>query len=300
MNNIKGKILNWIKKFPTNAKKWSDATDELPTIHARLAEVWKEFSTEDGYNYLNKKPKYDYDYYMLNTNPKTPGEFNKHHKNGIRILLNILSDEHITEVYDDYSHWLNNINETKLYTSINEFKRYLYKNSLNEKINYIIDNELPILETFRPGSKSFIDILKYVRLNYKNINLNDNDKILFESTDIGYIGIYENKAVLLDVPFEYINEAEYKGKEVELNKPMRGGSKKYYVYVKNPDTDNVIKIEFGDPDSTAKVSDPEARKRFAARHKCDQKKDKTTAGYWACRINRYGHLWNGKTYPGYW
>ena len=51
---------------------------------------------------------------------------------------------------------------------------------------------------------------------------------------------------------------------------------------------------------TAKVSNPEARKSFAARHKCSTKKDKTKAGYWACRINRYGYLWGGKTYPGYW
>ena len=43
-----------------------------------------------------------------------------------------------------------------------------------------------------------------------------------------------------------ITEAEYQGKKVELNKPKRGGSKKYYVYVKNPKTDRVKKISFGD------------------------------------------------------
>jgi hypothetical protein len=111
--------------------------------------------------------------------------------------------------------------------------------------------------------------------------------------------------VPLDLPMETIeelNEAEYKGKSVELNKPMRGGTKKYHVYVKNPKTGNVKKIAFGDVHGglTAKVSDPKARKSFAARHKCDTKKDKTKAGYWACRINKYGHLWNGRTYPGYW
>jgi hypothetical protein len=99
-----------------------------------------------------------------------------------------------------------------------------------------------------------------------------------------------------------INEAEYQGKEVKLNNPMRGGSKKYHVYVKDPKTDKVKKISFGDVHGglTAKVSDPKARKSFAARHKCDTKTDRTTAGYWACRINKYGHLWSGKTYPGYW
>ena len=75
--------------------------------------------------------------------------------------------------------------------------------------------------------------------------------------------------------------------KVELNKPKRGGSKKYYVYVKN-DKGNVIKVEFGDTTGlTAKINDPEARKSFVARHKCEQKKDKTKPGYWACRLPRY-------------
>ena len=99
----------------------------------------------------------------------------------------------------------------------------------------------------------------------------------------------------------YIFEAKYHGKEVKLNYPMRGGTKKYYVYVKSK-KGNVKKIAFGDVHGglTAKVSDPKARKSFAARHQCHLKKDKTKAGYWACRLTRYGHLWNGRTYPGYW
>ncbi len=99
----------------------------------------------------------------------------------------------------------------------------------------------------------------------------------------------------------YIFEAQYHGKDVKLNYPMRGGTKKYYVYVKSK-KGNVKKIAFGDVHGglTAKVSDPKARKSFAARHQCDMKKDKTKAGYWACRINKYGHLFGGKTYPGYW
>jgi len=101
---------------------------------------------------------------------------------------------------------------------------------------------------------------------------------------------------------DYITESEYKGKDVKLNYPMRGGVKKYYVYVKNPKTKKVKKISFGDVKGglTAKVSDPKARKSFAARHKCDTKKDKMTAGYWACRLTKYGHLWGNKTYPGFW
>jgi len=185
---------------------------------------------------------------------------------------------------------------------ITEIKKYKHLLEHSEKIQYHVLNHINLCENImRPHSELFEGIIKEGRKLFEyGITLSDHDMQLYSTTDIGKVAIYEGKEVLLDIPFENINEAEYKGKDVKLNKPQRGGSKKYYVYVKNPDTGNVIKIQFGDPGSSAKVSDPEARKRFAARHKCDQKKDKTTAGYWACRINKYGHLWGGKTYPGYW
>ena len=88
---------------------------------------------------------------------------------------------------------------------------------------------------------------------------------------------------------DMIGEAEYKGKDVDLNKPKRGGPKKYYVYVKNPKTGNVKKINFGDAGGlTAKINDPDAVRSFVARHDCKNKNDKTKAGYWACRLPRYG------------
>jgi len=69
----------------------------------------------------------------------------------------------------------------------------------------------------------------------------------------------------------------------ELNNPTRGDVKKYKVYVKN-DKGNVVKVEFGDPNMSIKRDDPARRKAFRARHNCDQKKDKTTAGYWSCKF----------------
>jgi hypothetical protein len=69
----------------------------------------------------------------------------------------------------------------------------------------------------------------------------------------------------------------------ELNNPTQGDIKKYKVYVKNA-KGNVIKVEFGDPNMSIKRDDPEARAAFRARHNCDQKKDKTTAGYWSCKF----------------
>ena len=82
---------------------------------------------------------------------------------------------------------------------------------------------------------------------------------------------------------EVTEKAEYQGRSVELNNPTKGDRKKYKVYVKN-DKGNVIKVEFGDPNMSIKRDDPEARKNFRARHNCDQKKDKTTAGYWSCKF----------------
>ena len=83
-------------------------------------------------------------------------------------------------------------------------------------------------------------------------------------------------------------ESEYKGRDVELNKPKRGGDAKFYVYVKDPKPGNIKKIQWGDTTGlSVKLKDPGARKSFAARHKCDQKKDKTKAGYWACNLPRY-------------
>jgi hypothetical protein len=91
------------------------------------------------------------------------------------------------------------------------------------------------------------------------------------------------------------NEAEYNGKDVELNKPKRGGSKKYYVYVKNPKTDRVKKISFGDVTGLkTKANNKKRAKSFAARHNCEKKNDKMKAGYWACRLPRYGLVKGGK------
>ena len=86
-------------------------------------------------------------------------------------------------------------------------------------------------------------------------------------------GLYEGNFVPLDSPL--VEEEE------ELNKPKRGGSKKFYVFVK--DGDKVKKVSFGDTTGLSiKRDDPARRKSFRARHNCDTAKDKTTARYWSC------------------
>lgn len=83
---------------------------------------------------------------------------------------------------------------------------------------------------------------------------------------------------------EQITKAEYQGEEVELDKPRRlsDGNKKFEVFVR--DGDKVKRVTFGDPDMEIRRDDDEARANFRARHNCDSKKDKTTAGYWSCRM----------------
>ena len=106
---------------------------------------------------------------------------------------------------------------------------------------------------------------------------------------------------ILKASVDFIPEAEYRGKKVQLNKPKRGGSKKFYVYVKNPKTGNVKKVSFGDTGLSVKIKKKGARASFAARHKCAQKKDKTKAGYWSCNIGRYWKsLGGGSNFSGYW
>lgn len=97
-------------------------------------------------------------------------------------------------------------------------------------------------------------------------------------------GLYEGVTVPLETPMIELDE------EPELNKPKRSsGDKKYVVYVRNPKTGNIKKIEFGDEKGglTAKINDREAAANFASRHNCDTKDDKLSAGYWACRLPKY-------------
>ena len=82
---------------------------------------------------------------------------------------------------------------------------------------------------------------------------------------------------------DLMGEAEYQGRKVTLNKPMRGDVKKFKVYVKDPKTGNVKKVNFGDPNMKIKKSNPKRRKSFRARHNCDNPGPKTKARYWSCK-----------------
>ena len=98
-----------------------------------------------------------------------------------------------------------------------------------------------------------------------------------------------------------IEEAEFKGKDVPLNKPKRGGSKAYYVYVRDPKTKRIKKVSFGSGGLRAKIRNKKARNAFAKRHRCPEKKDRTKASYWSCNLPRYASaLGLGANMNTYW
>ena len=78
-------------------------------------------------------------------------------------------------------------------------------------------------------------------------------------------------------------EAEYRGRKVKLGKPTRGDVKKFKVYVRDPKTKNIKKVNFGDPNMRIKKSSPARRRSFRARHNCDNPGPRTKARYWSCR-----------------
>lgn len=172
------------------------------------------------------------------------------------------------------------------------------KKAMSEGLDYHLENNIPLTENiYRYGSESYFKLINEVRSLYNKgeLELSETDQELI-STDIGKRAIYEGRVVWLDILYEegeevsILTEAKYKGKNVPLNKPKRGGSKKFYVYTKN-NKGNVIKVSFGAKSGggnlAVKLRDPKARKAFADRHNCEQKNDKTKAGYWACRLPRY-------------
>ena len=82
---------------------------------------------------------------------------------------------------------------------------------------------------------------------------------------------------------QQLDEADYHGRKVPLGKPMRGDVKKFKVYVKDPSTGNIKKVNFGDPNMRIKKSIPARRKSFRARHNCANPGPRTKARYWSCR-----------------
>ena len=177
--------------------------------------------------------------------------------------------------------------------------------TLTENLQYHVQNKLPLTEnTFRYGSEAFLDLWAEARALYLReiIHVNEDDKQILTETDLGNYGIYEGKKVPLDMPMleeDEIEEAKDK-KDPPVGKPKRGGSKKFYVYVR--DKGKIKKVSFGDTTGlSTKINNPKARRAFAARHKCGTGEPRTSARYWSCRIGRYWkQLGGAKNFSGFW
>jgi hypothetical protein len=168
--------------------------------------------------------------------------------------------------------------------------------AISEGLQYHLDRELPLMESvYRIESDAWISMVNEARDLWERgeIELVEDDLFLI-GTDAGRIGVYEGENVLLDVPFYFgdeMDEAEYRGREVKLNKPFRTpqGPRKFAVYTKN-ESGNVIKLGFGEPGMRINNDDPKKARSFRKRMRCDNPGPRWKARWWSCNVARYRKL----------
>ena len=178
---------------------------------------------------------------------------------------------------------------------------------LSEGLRYHIDNKKPLTEhVYRAGSSNYFNLWAEARSLYLReiLDFSGDDLEILTETDLGHFGIHESQKVPLDFIMEEIEEeldeaTKAKKKTPPIGKPKRGGAKKFYVYVR--DKGKIKKVSFGAQGMSAKINNSKARAAFSKRHNCPQKKDKTKASYWSCRLPRYAKLLGLKSsFSGFW
>jgi len=168
---------------------------------------------------------------------------------------------------------------------------------ISEDMKYHLDNKLSLSENiFRINSDKYFNLINEAReLYFKNkLSLNDNDIWIVES-NLGKTVLLENGFTIYEDMYgsvenvDFLTEAEYQGRKVQLGKIMQGDIKKFKVYVKN-DKGKVVKVNFGFGGKSAKgkrmvikKNNPERRKSFRARHNCSNPGPRWKPRYWACR-----------------
>jgi hypothetical protein len=115
--------------------------------------------------------------------------------------------------------------------------------------------------------------------------IDDYDELDVEQEDmddfVNFLKTYSTQ--LEEANCNCVYEAEYQGREVKLGKPTQGDVKKFKVYVKNPKTGKIIKVNFGQKGMVIKKDNPGKRANFRARHNCENPGPRTKARYWSCR-----------------
>jgi hypothetical protein len=172
----------------------------------------------------------------------------------------------------------------------NEFQNYMFFNNLitiKEAIEEMLQMDAHAVDQLLSDGHNWAldhlatsaDDVEEV-YHFLNANLGDHDDdSYYGDTEAGY----EDECGSVEDGSRMMNEAEYKGRKVQLGKPTRGDVKKYKVFVKNA-KGKVVKVNFGDKNMEIKRDNPKRRKSFRARHKCAQAKDRTTPKYWSCRM----------------
>ena len=183
--------------------------------------------------------------------------------------------------------------------------------TISEGLQFHIKENIPIsTNIYRSGSINYFELFKEARKLYNEGNLNllhEIDKMYITELEIGEWDYYNGNLVPLDFPMmieeEVLVEAKYKGKKVTLGKKgarrVKGKKGRAEVFVRNPKTGKIKRVEFGSSMPMAMGSSDEHKKRrksFGDRHQCSKKKDKTKAGYWSCRATKLF----GRNIPGWW
>ena len=157
---------------------------------------------------------------------------------------------------------------------------------VSDSLKYHMDNGLSLTNNvFRVYSESYFDLVNEIRELYNEgkIELNEEDRLMVES-DLGRKVKVGKEYIYLDAPYIYETEEDILS-ESKVNRTS-GGTKKFAVYVKSK-TGGIKKITFGDSNLKGINENKKETKSFRVLHKCSQKKDRTTAGYWSCNVGRY-------------
>lgn len=150
--------------------------------------------------------------------------------------------------------------------------------------NEIVPLDLPMIDLKESKYEKEESIQQTIdRLKARLDDPNDGGNVPFLTQKIKDL----EKSLNEDEQLDEKKKAKKKKKDPPIGKPKRGGSKAYYVYVRDPKTKRIKKVSFGSGGLRAKIRNPKARKAFAARHKCSQKTDRTKPSYWSCRLPRY-------------
>ena len=159
---------------------------------------------------------------------------------------------------------------------------------VSDSLKYHMDNGLSLTNNvFRVYSESYFDLVNEVRELYNEgkIEINEEDRLMVES-DLGRKVKVGKEYIYLDAPYIYETETEENILSETKVHRISGGPKKFAVYVKSK-TGGIKKITFGDPNLKGINENKKDTKSFRVLHKCSQKKDRTTAGYWSCNVGRY-------------